>query len=169
MLHACCFRKAKSAKIAQLGMGRYTLGCGCVCAYRTMHPNHIYTRIQTETDWYKKVTFPAPPPPHSTLQRDMYTGTAKKRSQRREFAHNSHYIHAYRGTTNKILKIQNIKEQTPEVKFLDEIQTTVLRVFLLAIHSHLYSLQLCLEIYFSSNSRNLLQSLQFLQFIYCTL
>jgi hypothetical protein len=26
-----------------------------------------------------------------------------------------------------------------EVKFLDEIQTKVLRVFLLAIHSHLYS------------------------------
>jgi len=26
----------------------------------------------------------------------------------------------------------------PEAKFLDEIQTKVLRVFLLAIHSHLY-------------------------------
>jgi hypothetical protein len=30
----------------------------------------------------------------------------------------------------------------PEVKFLDEIQTKVLRVFLLAIHSHLYSFAL---------------------------
>jgi hypothetical protein len=128
MLHACCFRKAKSAKIAQLGMGRYTLGMWmCVCAYRTMHPNHIYTRIQTETDLYKKFTFPGPPPsPLSTLQRDMYTGTAKKRSQRcvrRECAHNSHYVHAYRGTTNNIIRFQNIKERTPDAKFLDEIQS----------------------------------------------
>ncbi len=38
---------------------------------------------------------------------------------------------------------------------MDEIQTQVLRVFLLAIQSHL--LQLCLEISISSNSRNLLQ------------
>jgi hypothetical protein len=29
-------------------------------------------------------------------------------------------------------------ESTPEAEFLDEIQTKVLRVFLLAIHSHLY-------------------------------
>jgi hypothetical protein len=28
---------------------------------------------------------------------------------------------------------------TPEAEFLDEIQTKVLRLFLLAIHSHLYS------------------------------
>ncbi len=41
---------------------------------------------------------------------------------------------------------------------MDEIQTKVLKVFLLAIHSHLSSLylQLCLVIYISSNSRNLL-------------
>ncbi len=38
---------------------------------------------------------------------------------------------------------------TPEAEFLDEIQTKVLRVFPLAIHSHL-------EISISSNSRNLL-------------
>jgi len=51
-----------------------------------------------------------------------------------------------------------------EAEFLDEIQTKVLRVFLLAIHSHLYSFALRLAI--SSNSRNLLQ---FLRFSYCTL
>ncbi len=35
-----------------------------------------------------------------------------------------------------------------EVEFLDEIYTKVLRVFLLAIHSHIYTLQLqlCLDI-----------------------
>jgi hypothetical protein len=48
-----------------------------------------------------------------------------------------------------------------EAEFLGEIQTKVLRVFLLAIHSHLYSF----EISISSNSRNILQ---FPQFIYCT-
>ncbi len=51
-----------------------------------------------------------------------------------------------------------------KAEFLDEIQTKVLRVFLLAIHSHLYSF--ALRFSFSSNSRNLLQ---FLQFSYCTL
>jgi hypothetical protein len=50
-----------------------------------------------------------------------------------------------------------------EAKFLDEIQTKILRVSLLAIQS---PQQLCLEISISSNSRNLLQ---FLQFSYCTL
>ena len=44
-----------------------------------------------------------------------------------------------------------------EAEFFDEIRTKVLRVVLLAIHSHL--LQLCLEISISSNSRNLLQFL----------
>ncbi len=53
----------------------------------------------------------------------------------------------------------------PEAEFLDEIKTKVIRVYLQAIHSHLY-LQLCLEISISSNSRNLLQ---FLEFSYCTL
>ncbi len=51
----------------------------------------------------------------------------------------------------------------PEVEFLDEIQTKVFRVFLLHLQS---PLQLCPEIYISSNLRNLLQ---FLQFSYCTL
>jgi hypothetical protein len=37
----------------------------------------------------------------------------------------------------------------PEAEFLDEIQTKVLRVFLLAIHSPLY-IQLCLQISISS-------------------
>jgi hypothetical protein len=46
-----------------------------------------------------------------------------------------------------------------DAEFLDKIQTRVLRVFLVAI-------QLCLEIYISSNSHNLLQ---FLHFSYCTL
>jgi hypothetical protein len=31
------------------------------------------------------------------------------------------------------------RKKTPEAEFLDEIQTKVLRVFLLAIHRHLYS------------------------------
>ncbi len=48
----------------------------------------------------------------------------------------------------------------PDAKFLDEIQA---KVFLLAFHSHLYSF--CQEISISSNSRNLLQ---FLEFSYCT-
>ncbi len=48
-----------------------------------------------------------------------------------------------------------------EVKFLDEIQTKVLRVFLLAIHSHLYT-ALPWDFYSSSNSHNLLQFLQFI-------
>ncbi len=50
----------------------------------------------------------------------------------------------------------------PEAEFLEEIQTKVLRLFLLAIHSHNYRF----EISSSSNSRNLLQ---FLQFSYRTL
>ncbi len=49
----------------------------------------------------------------------------------------------------------------PEAEFLDEIQTKVFRVFFLAIHSNLYTQQLCLEIFISSNSRNLLKFLQF--------
>ncbi len=44
---------------------------------------------------------------------------------------------------------------TPEADCLDVIQTKVLRVFHLAIHSHLYGFVI------SSNSRNLLQFLQF--------
>jgi hypothetical protein len=59
---------------------------------------------------------------------------------------------------------EDISSKTAKAEFLNEVQTKVLRVFLLAIHSHL--IQLCLEIYISSNSRNLLQ---FLQFSYCTL
>jgi hypothetical protein len=51
--------------------------------------------------------------------------------------------------------------ESVDTEFVDEIQTKVFRVFLLAIHSRL--LQLCLEI--SSNLRNLLG---FLQFSYCT-
>ncbi len=53
----------------------------------------------------------------------------------------------------------------PEAEFLDEIQKKVLRVFLFAIYSQ-SPLQLWLEIYISSNSRNLLQ---FLEFSTCTL
>jgi hypothetical protein len=42
-----------------------------------------------------------------------------------------------------------------EAKFFDEIQTKVLRVFLLVIHSHIYLVPTALfEIYISSNSRN---------------
>ncbi len=52
----------------------------------------------------------------------------------------------------------------PEAEFLDEIPTKVLKVFLLANAQS--SLQLFLEISISSNSRNLLQ---LLQFSYCTL
>ncbi len=46
----------------------------------------------------------------------------------------------------------------PEAEFSDEIQTKVLRIYLLAIHIHLYSF----EISISSNSPNLLQFLQFI-------
>jgi hypothetical protein len=45
-----------------------------------------------------------------------------------------------------------------EAEFLDEIQTKVLRIFLLVIQS---PLQLCLEIFISPTSRNLLQFLEF--------
>ncbi len=42
-----------------------------------------------------------------------------------------------------ILWSSHLKEGSrPEAEFLDEIQTKVLRVFLLAIHSHLYSFAL---------------------------
>jgi len=51
-------------------------------------------------------------------------------------------------------------ELQPEAKFLEEILTKVLRVYLLAIHSHLYSFAL------RFNSSNLSQ---FLQFSYRTL
>ncbi len=52
-----------------------------------------------------------------------------------------------------------------EAEFLDEIQTKVLGVFLLANYSH--SLQICIEIYISSNSRNLLQFVLFtVKFLY---
>jgi hypothetical protein len=47
----------------------------------------------------------------------------------------------------------------PEAEFLDEIQTKVLKVFSLLFTDP--NLQLCLETYISSNSRNLLQFLQF--------
>jgi hypothetical protein len=44
------------------------------------------------------------------------------------------------------------RAEDPEAEFLDEIQTKVLRVFLLAIHSHLYdvALRFIWKIYFSS-------------------
>ncbi len=56
-----------------------------------------------------------------------------------------------------------------EAEFLDEIQTKVLRVFLLAIRSHLYlySLHFALRFIFLQNSRNLLQSLWCVS-VYCT-
>jgi hypothetical protein len=50
-----------------------------------------------------------------------------------------------------------------EAEFLDKIQKKVFRVFLLAAHKS--ALQLCLEISISSNSRILVQ---FLEFNYCT-
>ncbi len=39
---------------------------------------------------------------------------------------------------NDLLKNDQILSQCTEVEFLEEIQTEVLRVFLLAIHRHLY-------------------------------
>jgi hypothetical protein len=50
-------------------------------------------------------------------------------------------------------------DNCPEAEKLDEIQTKVLRVFLLVIHSQLNSFALIFMIfrYISSNSRNLLQ------------
>ncbi len=56
------------------------------------------------------------------------------------------------------------EQMKPEAEFLDETQTKVFRVFLLAIHSHLYSF--ALEIFISSSSLNLWE---FLEFSYCTL
>ncbi len=61
--------------------------------------------------------------------------------------------------TQEEKKLEWGKEVLPEVKYLDEIQTKIFKVFLIAIHSYLYTLQLCLEISISSNSRNLLQFL----------
>jgi hypothetical protein len=56
-----------------------------------------------------------------------------------------------------VLLLVVLKHDTnPEAEFLDEIHTKVLGVFLLAIHSHLHILQLCLEFSISSNSLNLL-------------
>jgi hypothetical protein len=66
---------------------------------------------------------------------------------------------------NRYSPVQN--NEYPEAKFLYEIQTKSLRRF-----PPFYSqspLQLCLEIYISSNSRNLLQFLEFsslVQFLY---
>jgi hypothetical protein len=56
-----------------------------------------------------------------------------------------------RGSINKPLELS--VSVHPEAEFLDEIQTKVLRVPPCFSQS---SLQLCLEIYISSNSRNLL-------------
>ncbi len=42
----------------------------------------------------------------------------------------------------QIIFSANVHGNSPEAEFLDEIQTKVLRVFLLAIHSHLYSFAL---------------------------
>jgi hypothetical protein len=52
----------------------------------------------------------------------------------------------------------------PEAVFLDEIQTKALRVFLLAIHSHLYSFALRF-LFLQTHATFYL----FLQFSYCTL
>ncbi len=59
---------------------------------------------------------------------------------------------------------ENMTFPPPEAEFLDEIQTKVLKIYFLAIHSHFYSFDL--RFLFLSNSRNLLQ---FLEFSYCTL
>jgi hypothetical protein len=51
--------------------------------------------------------------------------------------------------------VRTVREgQGSEVEFVDKIQTKALRVFLLAIYSHLYSF--ALRFLFSSNSLNLL-------------
>jgi hypothetical protein len=42
------------------------------------------------------------------------------------------------GTESHIISKSCMVEYIPEVEFLKEIQTEVLRVFLLAIHRHLY-------------------------------
>ncbi len=53
---------------------------------------------------------------------------------------------------------------SPEAEYMDEIQTKAWRVFLLAIHSHLYTF--ALRFLFLQNSRNLSQ---FLEFSCCTI
>ncbi len=42
-----------------------------------------------------------------------------------------------------LIKLPKIESLMPEAEFLDEIQTEVLRVFLIAIHSHLFILTDC--------------------------
>ncbi len=66
--------------------------------------------------------------------------------------------------TAKIVMHNSFSCTYSEDELLDEVQTKVIKVFLLALHSHLYSL--ALSFLFSSHSRNFLQ---FLQFNYCTL
>jgi hypothetical protein len=48
-----------------------------------------------------------------------------------------------------LLQVIMCQTSNPEAEFFDEIQKKVCRVFLLAIHSHFYYLQLSLEIYIS--------------------
>ncbi len=70
-------------------------------------------------------------------------------------------------TQNGILIILNSVSDNglcPEAEFLDEIQTKVIRVFLLAIHRHLYSF--ALRFLFLQTHAT---SYSFLQFSYCTL
>jgi hypothetical protein len=63
--------------------------------------------------------------------------------------------------------------QNPEAEFLDKIQTKVLRVFLHAVHSHLYSFALRF-IFLQSHATSYVflqtyaASYKFLQFSYCT-
>jgi hypothetical protein len=56
----------------------------------------------------------------------------------------------------------------PEAEFLEKIQTRVLTIFLLAIHSHLYTLHYSFEfeISVSSNSRNLFNVISTVKVLY---
>ncbi len=55
--------------------------------------------------------------------------------------------------------ISQLQMNVVEAEFLDELQIKVFRVFLLAIHSRLQSF--AMNFFISSNSRNLLQFLEF--------
>ncbi len=73
------------------------------------------------------------------------------RQKLRQFINVCCFVHGFK-TQKSVISLTN-HHGTAEAEFLDEIQTKVLRVFLLAIHSHLYSFPL--RFMFLQNSRKL--------------
>jgi hypothetical protein len=82
-----------------------------------------------------------------TEEDDKYEGqnlrlTIKANAWNTVYTHKTHLHTPPPSITNACLKGPSIS--SPEAEFLDEIKIKVLRVFFLAIHSHLYSLE-CME------------------------